>query len=682
MKNIFSFRKEQKENPIGGMIPVSPGQAEWTPRNYEELANEGYVKNNVAFSAINLVATNCSQVKFSLFNGDTPVDSHPVLDLLNNPNPMSGRADFIYSAVAHRLLSGNSYINAVGKGIGQDGTAPSYDYLPVELWVNRPDRYKVLQGTVAPVGGYEYKLNGIAKVFPADQASGKSNVLHWKTFHPTSDYYGLSPIEAAAVGIDIYNESLEWNKAFFDNGARPSGALMWKGEGNLDDDTYSKLKKEVEEIYSGKSNNGRPMVLGQFDWKQFSLSPKDMDFIQAKDTTAKDIARAFGVPPILLNIGSDSTFANQAEARLALWEDTVIPTMGSFISELNRWLTPRYGDGLTIKADLSDIYALEIKRQRQWERAEGAAFLTINEKRSLVGYSEVEGGDDVLIGSTQIPLTFDMPENDSKASESGLEFKLLDGSRRAEKREQSIQDRLMATLERPFSKKVNIIINRYVKKMAGEYEKDPMTNPDVVLMGMTDDLRKVYDTHYRRTMQTFGSRTLDGLKSMEHMLETKAEKDVFLVGVENWIEDHGARAALVEDTTKKQIREGIKFGLAENATGAQMASIIFDKAGGAVAKSRSVVIARTETHMAAQAASVAAVDATGLDLQKVWIAAADERTRDSHLDADSDSHTEPIAKDASFQVGLDSMQAPGLGSVAEENINCRCVVSWVSPDEQ
>jgi HK97 family phage portal protein len=688
-RSVFNFWT--KKNPVAGMFVVGGGGAKSTPRNYEQLAKEGYEKNNVVFSSVNLVADVCSQAKWVLKQktkeGAVPVENHPILDLLNKPNPTNGKTEFIRSVIAYRLLSGNSYINAVGKGAGEDGTIAKYNFQPTELWSNRPDKFKVIPGN-SGIAGYEYQTHGRKKTFPADQITGESNVLHWKTFHPTNDFYGMSAIEAAASGIDIYNHSLEWNNAFFANGARPSGALMWKGDGNMPDSTYNMLKKEVDELFSGSSNNGRPLLLGQMEWVQFSLSPKDMDFILAKDTTAKDIARVFGVSPLLLNIGSDATFSNVAEARLALYEDTALPLMANLSCELNTWLIPRYGDeSLYLSVDFSDSPALELKREKMWERARTADFLTVNEKRKIVGYKEVEGGDDVLIQSSMIPLTFEIddsksgePSSDGKSLSNGMEFKILNGTRRAEQREQAIQDRLMKTLERPFSLRVNQVINKYVNIAAREAGKSENGNApvDSLLAKMDDDLLKIYEPHYRRTMEQMGGRILEGLKSVgDHILEYKEETDIFLTAINNWIDKNAAsRVAFVSQTTKDSIKAAISEGIAESLTGSEMAKRIREKTGGSIAKNRSVVISRTETHNASQQASLEAADSSGLELKKVWIAAEDERTRETHIATDNESHSNPLFMDDEFQVGGDSMIAPGGGSDPAENINCRCVMGY------
>lgn len=136
-------------------------------------------------------------------------------------------------------------------------------------------------------------------------------VLHVRLFHPVNDHYGLSPIEAAAAAIDLHNTAQRWNKALLDNSARPSGALVYTArDGNLTPEQYDRLKRELENGFQGALNAGRPLLLeGGLDWKSMSLTPKDMDFIEAKNSAAREIAprvrrraklAALGVQPMLL----------------------------------------------------------------------------------------------------------------------------------------------------------------------------------------------------------------------------------------------------------------------------------------------------------------------------------------------------------------------------------------------
>ncbi len=196
-------------------------------------------------------------------------------------------------------MSGNAYLEAVAV----DGTLR-------ELHALRPDRMKVIPGPDGWPEAFEYTAGGRSVRFAGEVAPGVRPILHVKLFHPANDHYGLSPIEAAATAIDIHNTAARWNKALLDNSAHPSGALVYTSrDGNLSPEQYERLKSELEQGFKGASHAGRPLLLeGGLDWKSMSLTPKDMDFIEAKHAAAREIALALGVPPMLLGIPGDNTY--------------------------------------------------------------------------------------------------------------------------------------------------------------------------------------------------------------------------------------------------------------------------------------------------------------------------------------------------------------------------------------
>jgi HK97 family phage portal protein len=214
-------------------------------------------------------------------------------------------------------------------------------------------------------------------------------VLHLTLFHPLDDHYGLAPLEAASQALDLHNAAAKWNKALLDNAARPSGALVYSSAaGALTEAQFNRLKAELEAGFQGAMNAGRPMVLeGGLDWKTIAMTPKDMDFIEAKNAAARDIALAFGVPPMLLGIPGDNTYSNYVEANKTLWRQTVIPLVRRVAGSLAHWLAPAFG-AVDIVPDLEHIEALAEDRAALWARVGSATFLTDEEKRKMLGIGE------------------------------------------------------------------------------------------------------------------------------------------------------------------------------------------------------------------------------------------------------------------------------------------------------
>jgi HK97 family phage portal protein len=371
----------------------SGGRARWTPRDYAALAREGYVKNAVVYRCVRLIAESIGSLNFLLFEGDAEHGGHPLLDLLARPNPRQDGSGFLEAVTAHLLLAGNAYIEAVALPGEAVAGAPGA-IQPRELYALRPDRMKLVPGADGWPEVYEYHVG--ARVVRFHQNAALPPILHLTLFHPLDDHYGLAPLEAAAVAVDTHNASAKWNKALLDNAARPSGALVYAGPDGavLSDAQFERLKKELADTYQGAANAGRPLLLeGGLDWKAMSLTPKDMDFMEAKHAAAREIALAFGVPPMLLGIPGDNTFSNYQEANRVFWRAGVLPLANRIACGLAQWLAPAFGAGLTLTVDTDKIDALSSDRAALWERVTKAPFLTLNEKRIATGYGAVEGGD-------------------------------------------------------------------------------------------------------------------------------------------------------------------------------------------------------------------------------------------------------------------------------------------------
>ena len=385
---------EAKSSRTGRLIAIdSGGRARWTPRDYAALAREGYTRNAIVHRAVRLIAEGVGSVSFVFYEGENELMAHPLIELMARPNPRQDGATFLECVASHLLLAGNAYIEAVGVA-GEASVR--------ELYALRPDRMRIVPGADGWPQAYEYTVGGSSVRFEQNPGSspGVTNyqppILQLAFFNPLDDYFGLSPLEAAAIAVDTHNAAATWNKALLDNAARPSGALVYDGADGtvMSDAQFERLKKELTDNYQGTLNAGRPLLLeGGLDWKAMSLSPKDMDFMEAKHAAAREIALAFGVPPMLLAIPGDNTYSNYQEANRVFWRQTVLPLANRIAAALVQWLAPTFGGGLSLATDNDRIEALSADRAALWERVSKAGFLTVNEKRAATGYGAIEGGD-------------------------------------------------------------------------------------------------------------------------------------------------------------------------------------------------------------------------------------------------------------------------------------------------
>ena len=397
----------QKASAVGALIArVNLGQPVWPNRDYEKLGREGYQQNPVVARAVELVAQGVASLTIELHQGRgrraRVIEDHPVLALLARPNPDQDGQALIAGLVSHLMIAGNGYLERTGDG-SLDRT---------ELYALRPDRIRVVPGGDGWAEAYEYRVGGMIRRFDVDVARGRRPLLHLKRFHPVDDWYGMSTLDPAAWSIDTHSAAAQFNKALLENSATPSGAYVYKpAEGapdTLSDDQYARLKRSLEEVVQGARNAGRPLLLeGGLDWKQLGLNLENLQFVEAKNQAAREIAFALGVPPMLLGIPGDNTYSNYAEANRAFYRQTVIPLAQWLARALTHWFQADLEREQRLVVDLDSIEALQAERAELWSKLQATTFLTINEKREALGYEPVEGGDEVYIGAGQLPITGD-----------------------------------------------------------------------------------------------------------------------------------------------------------------------------------------------------------------------------------------------------------------------------------
>ncbi len=336
------------------------------PRSYEALARAAYLANPIAQRAVRIVAEGVGGAALV----STP-SAHPALALFGRDGAL------IETIAAHLLLHGNAYIEVATGAAG----------LPAALYALRPERVTVEADASGWPLAYLYRTGDRVTRYPAETRGGAPGLLHIRAFHPLDDHYGLGCLGACAAAVDVHNAAATWNKALLDNAARPSGALVYDpGDGSvLSAAQFARLKDQMGEQYSGAANAGRPMLLdGGMKWQPLSLTPAEMDFVRVRDTAAREIAIAFGVPPMLLGLPGDATYANYKEANVALWRLTLLPLAARIFGGLSRHLQDWWPD-LHLDLDRDQVPALAADRERLWGQVSGATFLSDDEKRAILG---------------------------------------------------------------------------------------------------------------------------------------------------------------------------------------------------------------------------------------------------------------------------------------------------------
>jgi len=337
------------------------------PFEYTSAVKRAYVDNPVAQRAVRLVAEG--------IGGAPLLPTDPALARLVSATS-AGQA-LLETLASQLLLHGNAYVQIVHDGAGQ----------PVELFALRPERVTVVAGEDGWPAAYAYRVGERSLTIPAEDQDASPSLIHIRHFHPGDDHYGAGCLAAADQAVATHNAAGQWNRLLLENAARPSGALVYDpGDGaGLTAEQFDRLKAELASAYSGQFNAGRPMLLeGGLKWQPLSLTPADMDFAELKAAAARDIALAFGVPPMLLGLPGDATYANYREANRALWRLTLLPLSAKILSALAEGLETWFPDA-KLAIDLDRVPALAEDRERLWAQVSAADFLTDAEKRALLG---------------------------------------------------------------------------------------------------------------------------------------------------------------------------------------------------------------------------------------------------------------------------------------------------------
>ena len=320
--------------------------------------------------------------------------------LLDAPNPAQGLREFISNCVLQLDLSGNAFISEIKAGM---------DGLPVELWVLPSINMRITAGRASLIDSYEF-INGATR-----ETISSDDMVQLMFPNPESQIFGRPTLKDCAVNVDIDREASEFQKVSFKNrGLTDISVELPEGATQQQSDA---VRDALAKRQTGSANARKPIVTtGKVN--VLGDNAKEMDFVESRKSNMIEICAAFGMSLANLGMTENVNLANGKEMQKALWVNTIIPLLDLILDQMNRQLTPEFGEEYRIVKDLSNVAALQQDLNEKLEAAErlhrmGVPFNTINQKLEL-GVGDIEGGDIGYIPTGMLPVGFEPDMTDDE----------------------------------------------------------------------------------------------------------------------------------------------------------------------------------------------------------------------------------------------------------------------------
>jgi HK97 family phage portal protein len=638
---------------------------------------EPYREHVWVYACINAIAQSISSVPLLFKTGTRKdpkiVESHPLVNLFEAPNPLMSGSQLIEATFVYLGLTGEAFFIVERDHARQ---------VPKEIWVCHPGRFKeAVDAKTGLISGWIYS-KGVKKI-PLQP----HEVIFFRYFNPYHDYRGLAPLQAARAGVNQDFWASKYNEAFFKNSAQPGGVL--ETAGNLSDEEYQRVKAQWQDRHQGASKaHAIALLEGGLSYKQTGLSQKDMDFLEQRKWNREEIMAAFKVPKPELGLYEDVNFATSKTQRKLFWENTLLPKMSLFEFVLWGQLC-RHIDGGRIWAefDYSGISALQEDRKELVDSAKalwgmGVPLNIANEYLGL-GLPEVPGGDvgylpfnlapvgsDVPAPKKAVPYPISLPIP-SQAGAAGLlpasvvpalPLRKFDGEaywRSYLSLHTPLEELFKRKISRYFYEQRKRQLRRLEEQLGKGVTKELAVESLLFEMDLENGLlKKVAWPLYLEIGQQAGQ----GL-----LVELGADPELFTLvdtPAMTALETKLIKVVGINETIREQLRDTLVEGMGQMETTAELMDRVRQVYN--FAQSRALTIARTETGQAAGLARDAAMGQMGVAKIR-WVTAGDEHVRARHQEQSG----MVVERGQLFPNGCRFPCDPN--GPAGEVINCRCV---------
>lgn len=673
-------------SPYQSLVGYSPGSDDsWSPTKYGDYI----ATSSDIYIAANYRAKTLSSVPLKLYKGAgakrVEVESGTLYEILQKVNPYWTARRLLQMSEMSLCLWGSAFW-FMDRGQGGRGE-------PKEIWWARPDRVKVIPHPTEYISHFEYQTAG-GQTIPFK----REETVWFRYPNPIDEYSGLAPLAAARIAADTSSAAMRSNAMMFTNGLQLAGFVSPKMGEQWTQEQAEQIEESLKRRFQGANKAHRWAVLKrETQFMPLSISAKDAEYLGALEWSFETVCRVYGLSPDLL--GGKTTFSNSAEARLALWEDTMKPECGFFSDEITEQLLPLFpGQADIAEFDFGSVEVLQEAEAAKWSRwkeqiIQGAK--TVNDFKKHIGDDPVPWGDDWWASATLVPIGGPMAvEAEAKAKEQAdamaaqleqmqqqdaqtepptepnpneprrltraMEYGGPEHERvwrafveRSDKHEATVK----ATVQRLFKDQQKSIIAKLTARSVREVNPENPFDKAQWIRKFRESMRpvmlQIVDDAGDAALKDIGVGISFDVKSPDAMrfLEQRVQRFAVQVNETTWT---NLQTSLVE---------GIDAGESIDDLAKRVESVMGDRI-----TSSATTIARTETIGAMNGGTQVAWEQSGVVAGKEWSSALDERTRETHVAA----HGQIRRLNEDFDVGGGSGPMPGQIGSAEEDINCRC----------
>lgn len=618
--------------------------------------------------------------------------SHRAVTLLENPNPIYSILEIRTMIDKWLLTNGNIFL-----------FTPDFDMpFPLQMWILDPTKMRIVMGKNDDlIEGYEYQGFGGIMYFP------EKLICHIRTLEPSSNYdkqlTGTGLVEAALDGAIVDFEAADFIKRYYANDARPPQIL--RDENDLLSDTVQKELFMNNWNSKLKNNPLAARLMGGMSIESLKGSATDMDIVEISKLTRQGITEPFGVPLVMI----EGTYGSRATAQVVenyFHTGSVNPFLRVIDSALTKHFRQWDKDIIIEHEYYVDSDADEVRLQENHELSTGQT--TINEllkKKNLPSVGAA--GDTRFVPNNLVPLekaiaptppaSFGGRQIKKKVApifrlnfptvkapdEREILWRTFDGLTQKKAGDLKgeiagvfgkLEAEILGNIEKNQAAYLELHMDLFdnPETRASDFERVKLDSYDTIIKSELIQVAELFDDEewIKKLEQATGetltalqkAALLESLKSIGENMDSLPSNfsDVLKTELRNSTE----KITESIGTIRKEVQEIL--GNNTDASASELRELLTKKFD-TLKQSRAETIARTSANHTTNAAQSKTWDNYGYDI--TWLCQRDGDVRDSHLAADGQKRGE----DGMFQVGADSMPYPCAGSIAAENVNCRCM---------